>query len=82
MPLACVYHPVEEMQVVTFEERERLIATGMWFKYPNEAKEMREHHEKQIRQQPEQRRSNAKRTSKSIPSGTQREQSVREESAE
>lgn len=45
---SCVYHPTEEMRVVDEEEFERLLATGYWFKHPNEAKKMREEYERQI----------------------------------
>ena len=36
MPLACVYHKTEKMRVVSFDERERLLETGQWFKHPND----------------------------------------------
>lgn len=45
------------MQVVSDEVKAELMATGVWFDHPNKAKEMRDYHEKQIRQQPRKRRS-------------------------
>lgn len=47
--LNCVYHPVEEMQVVDDAERDRLLATGVWFDHPNKAKAMREKIENDIK---------------------------------
>ncbi len=49
--LNCVYHPVDEMRVVTDEDRDKLLASGAWFDHPQDAKNMREDYEKQIRKQ-------------------------------
>jgi len=57
--LHCVYHPTLEMQVVEDEEKDKLIASGVWFMHPNEAKEMREKYEHQITSETE--RKNGKR---------------------
>lgn len=46
--LHCVYHPTEEMRVVEDDEKAKLLATGVWFGHPNEAKDMREKYEHQI----------------------------------
>jgi hypothetical protein len=46
--LMCVYHPVNEMKVVEEEEGEELIATGVWFKHPNDAKDMRAKYEQRL----------------------------------
>jgi hypothetical protein len=44
----CIYHPVHGMRVVQQDEYERLLATGVWFAHPTEAKNMRKDYEKQI----------------------------------
>jgi hypothetical protein len=44
----CIYHPVNEMRVVDDTEYERLLETGVWFKHPNEAKQMRSDYEKRL----------------------------------
>lgn len=46
--LNCVYHPTEKMRVVEDEEYKQLLATGVWFAHPNEAKELREKYERKI----------------------------------
>lgn len=38
MSLACIYHKTQGMRVVSFAERETLVATGEWFNSPNDAK--------------------------------------------
>lgn len=45
----CIYHPVYPMRVVNDEEYEQMLASGEWFKHPNEAKQVRNDYEKQIR---------------------------------
>lgn len=40
--ISCAYHPFDEMQVVEDEELEKMIASGEWFRHPNEAKAARE----------------------------------------
>jgi len=47
--LCCVYHVNKEMRVVEQEEADKLVATGVWFNSPYEAKEVREKYERQIR---------------------------------
>lgn len=47
--LNCIYHPTEEMRVVHDDEYQRLLETGMWFKHPNEAKEVRRKFEEEIK---------------------------------
>ena len=42
----CIYHPTDNMRVVDDDEYEKLLSTGSWFKHPNEAKEVREKHER------------------------------------
>jgi len=69
MPIACVYHKTEPMRVVTFEEREKLLATGEWFKHPNDVNKQKEiEHEKQIRRGTRKRRVNGECTSEKIGS--------------
>lgn len=46
--LHCVYHPTGELRVVEDEEKDSLIATGVWFDHPLKAKEARENNEKRI----------------------------------
>jgi len=38
----CIYSPTENTRVVDDEEYERLLKTGKWFKYPHEAKQVKE----------------------------------------
>jgi len=65
MQLTCLYHPVNEMLVTDDEEQfNRLLASGVWFKHPNQAKEMRIKHEKQIRSECGKGRVNSKRKTK------------------
>lgn len=45
----CIYHPVYPMRVVDDEEYAKMLASGEWFKNPNEAKEVRKDYETQIR---------------------------------
>ena len=47
--LYCVYHPTEEMRVVETEERDRLVALGVWFNSPLPAKALREKVENDIK---------------------------------
>ncbi len=66
---SCLYHPTQGMRVLEeseHDEYERLLETGVWFNHPLKAKEWREDYEKQIRQQPRERRSNAKHPSKTV----------------
>lgn len=67
MSLACIYSATEGMKVVTFEEREQLVASGKWFKHPNEAKEGIKH-EEPIRRSTRKRRINGE--SSSQPDGS------------
>ena len=46
--LNCIYHPTQAMRVVEDEEYQDLLSTGVWFAHPNDAKAMREKHERQI----------------------------------
>ena len=46
--LNCVYHAVDEMRVVNNDEREKLLATGVWFDSPGEAKSGLKPNEKPI----------------------------------
>ena len=58
MPLACIYSPTEKMRVVTLEEREALVASGKWFKHPNDVHAIKKdiNHEEPIRQRTRKRR--------------------------
>jgi hypothetical protein len=48
------------MRVVDDEEYKQLLETGSWFKHPNEAKEVREKYERQIRREQGKRSKNSK----------------------
>lgn len=67
---SCLYHPEEGLRVLEEnqeDEYNRLLESGVWFDHPNKAKEFKEKdNEKSIRQQPKQRRINAKLSSKKI----------------
>jgi hypothetical protein len=78
MPLVCVFHPVYNMRVVTYPEREELVASGQWFNHPNDAKKVREQHEEQIRRESEQGCEHGEHTSKPNGIRTQRKRRVRE----
>lgn len=62
----CIYHPTYPMRVVDNEEYEKLLSTGNWFKNPNEAKEVREKYEKQIRREKGKRINGSKPTSEDV----------------
>lgn len=47
--LNCVYHPIDEMQVVDDVEYERLLATGVWFASPKTALEYRKKIESEVK---------------------------------
>ena len=53
--LNCIYHPVYPMRVVDDEVYKDLLASGEWFKHPNEAKQVRQDYERQIRRDEGQR---------------------------
>lgn len=76
MPLTCVYHPVYEMQVVEEPHAAELVASGLWFYHPNEAKKVREHHEEQIRWESGEGRENGKCASGTNGNRAQRKQRV------
>lgn len=58
--LNCIYHPTSEFRVVEDEEYEELLATGVWFKHPNEAKEMRATYEQRLHDEKRKGSSNRK----------------------
>ncbi len=72
---SCIYHATYPMRVIEEDneaEYKRLLDSGEWFDHPNKVNAKGAiHHEKQIRQQPIQRRSNGKNASKQNGSGTQ-----------
>jgi hypothetical protein len=47
--LTCVYHPIDEMQVVDEDVAERMKATGVWFDSPVKARQYREKVEDEIK---------------------------------
>lgn len=47
--LTCVYHPIDDFQVVEAEEAERMKASGVWFDSPLKAKQYREKVEQEIK---------------------------------
>lgn len=79
MPLVCIFHPVDDMRVVTFAERDELVASGRWFNHPNDAKKVREYHEEQIRRESGEGCVNGEHSPKPNGSRTQRKRRVREE---
>lgn len=67
MSLACVYHKTLPFRVVEDDVREKMVATGEWFRHPNDVnKQKDESHEKPIRRITKQRRSNGKNAPESI----------------
>ncbi len=40
--ISCAYHPFDDMRVVSDEELEIMVASGEWFRHPNDAKAARE----------------------------------------
>lgn len=46
--LTCLYHPVNEFRVVPDEEVEDLLASGVWFKNPTDAQNMRLKYEQRL----------------------------------
>ena len=71
MPLTCLYSKTMPMRVVRHEEVEALVATGAWFKHPNDVKQTDVTnkditHEKPIRQRTRKRRSNAECETKTL----------------
>ena len=62
MPLACVYHKTEKMRVVSFDERNEMVASGEWFNHPScktiETTDKEIKDEKQIRRRARKGRSN------------------------
>ena len=81
MPLVCVFHPVYDMRVVTYPEREKLVASGQWFNHPNDAKKVREQHEEQIRRESGQGCEHGEHTSEPHGSRAQRKRRIREKRA-
>lgn len=62
----CIYHPVYPMRVVDDEEYAKLLASGEWFKHPNEAKNVRTNYEEQIRRDKGKRGRKAKQVRESV----------------
>lgn len=46
--LNCVYHPIDDMRVVSDEERETLLASGFWFDSPLDARAYRDRVENEV----------------------------------
>ena len=69
--LACVYHPTNNMRVVDYAERDNLLATGIWFNTPNEAKQMRAEYERRIREGETPRKRTRERKTKDVRSAPQ-----------
>lgn len=63
----CIYHPVNDMRVVDDAEYQTLLDTGVWFKHPNEAKNMREHYEQRLHD--EKRKGSGNRRKKALDGG-------------
>lgn len=66
MPLACIFSPTEKMRVVTFEERDKLVATGKWFAHPNDILKKELDNEKPIRQRTRKRINDSESSSTTI----------------
>lgn len=49
--LTCVYHPIDSMRVVEEDEAEKLIASGVWFDNPTDAKNYRTNVEANIKKE-------------------------------
>lgn len=65
MSLCCVYHKSRPFRVVEDELADQLVATGEWFKHPNDVLVKEDSkNEKQIRQQPRKRCGNGEHPSK------------------
>lgn len=64
MPLTCLYHKIAEIRVVKDAEVDDLVATGQWFKHPNDIKEKDTTNEKPIRRNSKQRRKHGEFSSK------------------
>lgn len=47
--LTCVFHPIDDMQVVEQDVADKMIASGIWFDHPQEAKEYRNKVEDEIK---------------------------------
>lgn len=58
--LNCIYHPIDGMQVVSNEEKDRLLALGVWFDSPAKAKAYKDKVEKEIKEEPKAKKSKAK----------------------
>lgn len=58
--LHCIYHPIEAMRVVDNDEREKMLASGLWFDSPKEAGEMRKKHEAIVLNEPKHRKQKVK----------------------
>ncbi len=64
MPLVCIFNE-NGTEVVTYEERDKLVATGRWFKHPNDVHAKKDiQDEKPIRRKPKQRNCDSQRSSK------------------
>ena len=58
--LTCVYHPIDDFQVVEADEAERLKASGVWFDSPLKAKEYRLKVEQEIKDDSEEKKPKTK----------------------
>lgn len=54
--LHCIYHINGEMRVVEDDEKDKLIATDVWFDHPTKAKEERNKHERLYEKKPRKRK--------------------------
>lgn len=77
--LNCVYHPVDAMRVVSDEERNDLLSTGVWFDSPTEAKQLRNTYERRIQQDEKPRKRASKRKTKDDAEGSSEPQRFCEE---
>ena len=58
--LNCVYHPIDKMRVVDNAEREKLLASGVWFDSPLDAKNYRLKVEQEVKEEPLAKKQKAK----------------------
>lgn len=67
MSLCCIYHKTQPFRVVEDEVANDMVATGEWFRHPNDVNKQKElPHEKSIRRKPKQRSSDGEDSPKSL----------------
>jgi hypothetical protein len=77
--LHCIYHPIEKMRIVDNDEREKMLASGVWFDSPKDAEEMRKQNERIILNEPKHRKQKVKPEDRSHEKGRYEQQCICEE---